>query len=451
MIHNYAVSTETDFYKWYEPFLRAAFELSMAGRTDPYAWFECQIVLLREIMAIDDIRHSHNRKKDLIGRALRTLKSKSAPIARLKRAQQLLDWNERQLMTSEWLTSRFRGIGDCLAWRLYNYDRSLLRLMAEHEFVNTPQADIGLMNELQRLATRSARDSSRALLHAVTNILRIGDLTFREPGSSNLTIEEVKSSEGLGPRGKRQAAHRELIQQSLDTGVAEIGGRRVRRIKSHRSFKTHSRILKGAIDDALRQYASSRVIEDYLSIVVISVRRLTNEQRPSLWETFTKRHTARLQKVRRRRSDVLLPYGNSLYAISFLSRLAAPLALLPLADEHRYLLFTGDVILQTVLNMSGLERWLQARGWDTLNVLPQTEPDLSGITHIPALRLTKSGKALVLPLDMLILAGYELWTRESLEAIAESMLDLPVRDVGGSLEPEMTQVQLANDNSTAFD
>ena len=451
MIHDYAVSTGTDLYKLSEPSLREAFDLSMAARFDQRAWFACQIVLLREILAVDDMRQRFTRYKKLIGRALSTLKEDDAPLDRVKRAQQLLDWADRRLMSCRWLLLRFRSIGDGLAWRLYDYDRGALRLMVEHEFVSAPRADIGLMSELTRLAARSTGSPSRSLLHSVTNFLRFGDITFREEGSDRLIIEEVKTSDGPSGRAERQAAHRQLMQQALDSGVAEVEGRKIRRIRSHRRFRTHARILSGAITDALQKYASSRVIEDYLSLVVLASSRMISEQPQSLWGTFSERHIARLTNVARRHDDVLLPPLNNLTALSTLSRIAAPAGIFPLPAEQRFMMLTGDVIVISVLNVSGLARWFRKRGWDASVVIPDAEADLTGLAYVPALQLWKKDKGVELPLDVLVLAAHELWTRESLEAIADTIREEVASAGRGRQGAGLIQVQLVNEGNSALD
>ena len=445
MIHDYAVSTGTELYKLSEPSLREAFDLSMAARFDQGAWFECQIVLLREILKIDEVRQRFTRYKNLIGRALRTLNG------RVKRAQQLLDWADSQLMSCHWLLLRFRSIGDCLAWRLYDYDRGVLRLMVEHDFVSTPRVDVGLMSELRQLAARSTGNPSRTLLHSVTNFLRVGDITFREQGSDRLIIEEVKTSDGPSGRGQRQAAHRQLMQQALDSGVAEVEGRKIRRIRSHHRFRTHARILSGAITDALRKYASSRVIEDYISLAVLASKRLFTEQPEHLWGTFFEPHIERLGNLSRKQDDVLLPFLSNLTTLSTLSRIAAPAGVFPLPAEQRFMMLTGDVIVISVLNVSGLARWFQKRGWDASVVIPDAEPDLTGLAYVPAMQLWKKDKGVELPLDVLVLAAHELWTRESLEAIADTIMEEVPSAGRGRQGAGLIQVQLVNEGKSALD
>jgi hypothetical protein len=92
---------------------------------------------------------------------------------------------------------------------------------------------------------------------------------------------------------------------------------------------------------------------------------------------------------------------------------------------------TGEFWIYTQLNISGLERWLQSRGWRTKYVPPPDkvvrgkEP-----THLPVLQVFKadSPKGAEIGLDTMALAAMEFWMPESIERIIEAIVDQEMPD-----------------------
>ncbi|MDA1036465.1 MAG: hypothetical protein O3B65_06235, partial [Chloroflexi bacterium] len=178
--------------------------------------------------------------------------------------------------------------------------------------------------------------------------------------------------------------------------------------------------------------------------------RIIAESPEGEWHTCTSSHIKRMLSIQKKKSDVLLPVTSNLLEIASFSRLVSPLSIRPLPPDQRYSLLSGDTILLTVLNVSGLARWFERRGWHALVVIPDTEPDLSGVGYVPGIRVEKDGKVAELPLDILTLASHELWMRESLEAVAETIVErVAMTSPGSSLG--MIQVSLVNVGESALD
>jgi hypothetical protein len=68
------------------------------------------------------------------------------------------------------------------------------------------------------------------------------------------------------------------------------------------------------------------------------------------------------------------------------------------------------------LNISGLARWLERRGWKA-KVLQQPDqlPDDHGAPDVPMLRMQKGNLAVEVGLDTLTVAAMEFWMPESIE------------------------------------
>jgi len=110
--------------------------------------------------------------------------------------------------------------------------------------------------------------------------------------------------------------------------------------------------------------------------------------------------------------------SNILPTVHF-SRVLAPYTIFPIEQKRRFGLMTGDYFIISWLNVSGLARWLEKRGWRTEIILPLNKPPDSQLSRIGALKVwkTSSPKSIVIGLDILVLAAMEFWMPESIERI----------------------------------
>jgi len=139
----------------------------------------------------------------------------------------------------------------------------------------------------------------------------------------------------------------------------------------------------------------------------------------------------RCMSILRAKTDVPLPLMSNILPTIHFSRMLAPYTIFPIPGELRFEIMTGEFFIYSLLNISGLERWLRNRGWRTTYVSP---PDTivrgNEPTHLPVLRVFKanSRKVAEIGLDTMALAAMELWMPESLERIIEAIIDQGMSD-----------------------
>lgn len=105
---------------------------------------------------------------------------------------------QRRIQSLTEVRERTRSAGDALAWLLFEGDERLLRPLSENSragSVPDEHARIGLLVIAQELAGKGA---GFPILHDITNILRVGDITFLKPGQEPITVE-VKSHSSIDP------------------------------------------------------------------------------------------------------------------------------------------------------------------------------------------------------------------------------------------------------------
>jgi hypothetical protein len=108
---------------------------------------------------------------------------------------------EREL--SERLGRQYRCIGDALAWRVFGFDRKQIIALSQSDPVGPMANKRGLPAELETLEQARA-DGKFAILHDLTNCLRIGDVTVFDHDGMPSTIEVKSDPKRRSPAQKRK-------------------------------------------------------------------------------------------------------------------------------------------------------------------------------------------------------------------------------------------------------
>jgi hypothetical protein len=101
-----------------------------------------------------------------------------------------IDEGIKLLLYSRWL---LRYVGDGIAWRLYAYDRSKIRVLSDHPPISFLSGKKGLNAEIRKFnKIRNQGKEWVPLLNDLTNCLRHGDISIFKRGEF-IGIDEVKS------------------------------------------------------------------------------------------------------------------------------------------------------------------------------------------------------------------------------------------------------------------
>ncbi len=171
--------------------------------------------------------------------------------------------------------------------------------------------------------------------------------------------------------------------------------------------------------EASKAFGASRIFDEYLGFGVFAIRMIHSLPGETV-DTIQKDTIERIMLVARRKGDVWLPLKSNIETTAHFSRMLAPYAVFPIAPKSRFELMTGEYFLFIQLNVSGLARWLEKRGWRTEVLKPPDEfPAFANSVVIPALEVWKPSarKGIVIGWDILALAAMAFWMPESIERI----------------------------------
>lgn len=151
----------------------------------------------------------------------------------------------------ERVARQFRCVGDALAWRVFGFERRNIIALCQNAPPGVWAGKTGASAELDTVEQAYRQDGQFAILHDMTNCLRIGDVTVFGGDGSRETIE-VKSDpqRSKSPQQRRIRAAKNALENA-----APLPGndRRARLFDLDVQFKTHLDLLALGTERAARE------------------------------------------------------------------------------------------------------------------------------------------------------------------------------------------------------
>jgi hypothetical protein len=237
--------------------------------------------LFEEVASAEQEQREAQRRKEGVDRELKAV-MRSGPVARTARqltVRELQKQSESRGLDVEVLRRvrrQLRTVGDGLLWRAVGFNRAYAFAVSDAPGRgNLSLSDSGGLEAELDAVERFWRDErSLAVMHDLTNVGRIGDLTVVPP-SGTIKVAEVKASGSLDPRQLERmrgmvkflrGAGKPLEDGSMlrmETAATPVSGEPLRWEFDHWDD------YAAAIDEAGRRGIGSGVVEDYLGIVAV--------------------------------------------------------------------------------------------------------------------------------------------------------------------------------------
>lgn len=216
-----------------------------AVRTVPEGYEFQQELLVRRLEA-DEARNGYSR-------AVKRMRRGRGPQAGAPEPQSggdptLLETWQFEHDVCERIARQYMCIGDALAWRVFGFERRYIIALSQNAPPGVMAGKEGLGAEREQVARAWREDGRFALLHDLTNCLRIGDVTvFGNDGSHK--IVEVKSD----PERRSSAQLRRIrTAEAALQGAGPLPGedRRARLFDLDVPFRTHLDLLRTGTERA---------------------------------------------------------------------------------------------------------------------------------------------------------------------------------------------------------
>jgi hypothetical protein len=201
--------------------------------------------LIVQLRAAANVKDGYDLQQELIGHVRETEEARNAfskavkrmeggkspqldaPEPRSGRDPSLLETWQFERGVCERVARQFRCVGDALAWRVFGFERRHIIALCQNDPPGVWAGKAGAAAELDAVEQAYRQDGQFAILHDMTNCLRIGDMTIFRNDGSHETIE-VKSS----PQRSKSAQQRRIdaANDALRNGTplrcpARIAGR----------------------------------------------------------------------------------------------------------------------------------------------------------------------------------------------------------------------------------
>jgi hypothetical protein len=194
------------------------------------------------------------------------------------------------------IARQYRCVGDALAWRVFGFDRRYILSLCRSQSSGVMAGKLGLPNELEQMEA-AYRNGQFALMHDLTNCLRIGDMTVFAGGGP--VTRELKKNEDKEERSTPQTRRVKAARLALGGKAPLPGGSPCERLYDLQiPFKAHLKLLADGLGRAVQDgIFTARVPGDRTLLVV----DLGGVQRQG-WtvDDFHDRLRRRVSAVRRR-------------------------------------------------------------------------------------------------------------------------------------------------------
>ncbi|MEU6192371.1 hypothetical protein [Streptomyces sp. NPDC047061] len=338
----------------------------------PQDGYELQQDLLRHLLEVEEHRNAFSK-------AVKRMRAGKAPQAGAPEPQSGLHLSdmetwifERELC--ERIARQFRSIGDALAWRAFNHDRRYILALCRNAAPGIMAGKAGLETELATVEERWRVDGQFALMHDLTNCLRIGDITVWQDDGPH--TYEIKTNDRYRNRSQEQRI--ETAYEAVRTGAALPGdnpGERLHDIDT--PLRTHMELLQTATQRATRDGIFAAKVPGSRALIAVDLHGVISQD----WtpQGFRQR-VARQWDAARRRARIGYRLDLNMHATTLdsVSRdpLRVPWAVYPLNPVAAARLI-GDV-MTFVVETSGpsLAADLTSRGIPTQWVRPPGTEDV---------------------------------------------------------------------------
>lgn len=350
-------------------------EISKKRKDNKLAMFKLQIELMGDIVNVNNAIKAYIK-------LVEDPEHRKQEFPDVENIDKSVEYWEQEIKSNKILLNALKDIGDGIAWRVLNYDRSLVYNMSVNNEDSGPLTlNLGLMTELHSLGD-FANDPEviNFVYHGITNFLLISDLTIVYR-NGEINFVEVKS--GKNPRGKSWK-ERLKRQEEKAKNIADIGnkskGESSKVDVEFRLIDKKPKTILDKIDTLIKKVKDkemvTQVFNSYFGIAIVNYSN-TDDQ-TSVVERFKNLET----QIRKSDKDIFIS-PNSVEGFIF-SPNKAPLSVHPFNSEDIANILMGKYMVFYFFNVSQFMREIEKHGWIVSDIIynrkENNDPSLFSVT-----------------------------------------------------------------------
>jgi hypothetical protein len=331
--------------------------------------------LIRQLRTLRTDAEYHEFQRVLFGHLFKAEESRGETVRNVKRLRAGRsvpsppsgDW-ELELTVADRIVRQLRSVGDALAWRAFNFDRRFILALSRNQAAGPMVGKAGLERELGEVMAVWEHEKCFALLHGLTNALRIADLTkFTKDGP---LLVEVKHSGRRIPRNQLQRMQR--VVEVINSGAPLPGSEGdVDLFVSRQPFKTHLRRLREALALADRQGTASVRLGDRWAVSCVSAMSpALSRSDEGMFADSLRRREAMLAKARLQDAGLHRLRGVSV-DIAARDAATAPFAIYPFDPDTCARLTCDLVSFEHLISFDRIAGAFEGEGFETDCRLPE--------------------------------------------------------------------------------
>ncbi|MGA5218830.1 hypothetical protein ACPCAE_22535 [Streptomyces cinereoruber] len=269
----------------------------------------------------------------------------------------------------ERVARQLRSIGDAMAWRAFRYDRRYILTLRRNESPGPMTlSKEGTVHEIQFAEQQWREHGCFALLHDITNCLRIGDVTVfhdRNENEQDVLLYELKTN----PRRRESAqlTRTRLAADALHTGGPLPGADKAVLVETGVPYATHLSALGDAFARAHQDGLKTMRVpgqRGLLALDIVAAGNRWGEQEAT--QQFHSSYTALLRRMRLTGQIIGFSSGDS----AARNTMAPPWGIYPLQPAQCAGLIADVLVFSVTLSAGNFIEELRKTGLNANWVLP---------------------------------------------------------------------------------
>lgn len=264
---------------------------------------------------------------------------------------------DREIFVFDLFRSKLKDVGDALAWKLFDYNRSAIYLFSDHKESGFIQQE-GLSAELFTLLTRYYNDGEFPILNCVTNCLRYGDIVSKTEQAVFDVVEVKSGARCARKRGPKQLKAIDEVITFLNESYKKEKGREWLILPLNYYPQNYFKKLSDLISVANKKGYAFNKLNEYSYTTVINFEKIEDDK--DLSNDFDLQH----RNLSKGWNGFTQGFSN--YDRFDFSPIIMPYSLFPFSEKTCVDLMFGSLSVTTYINFDLLADYFRKSGLGVL-------------------------------------------------------------------------------------